>query len=299
MVTELTTSRQAGRPAYPCSACGEWSQIDDLLLGVGPTAGDEQQRLVEAVREAIEPEFAQVLNTLGSHKDLMTGQLDRLENSVHAAISQAEEQLRQLILALDDEARYGPRLFSLAPLEPTFRQPGWTKRRIRLTLWCEHSRLPVHMLSKDKPQAGVYDIEVPREWLLQAAPWIKAISVVARSLLPVSVAGLQLGLDDKEWKAIGEQLVLTEKSLSGLADLGTRLDVDGPPPIVDGGKDVEPTYADGSVWRTLHGFLREKDPSFGGLEKVRDRNRYLWVHPRFSGQYRASVPEIPTGTEGS
>jgi hypothetical protein len=120
------------------------------------------------------------------------------------------------------------------------------------------------------------------------------MSVVARSLLPVSIASLQLDLDDKQWKAIGEQLVLSEKSLAGLADLGTRLDVDGPPPIAEGPKDLAPNYVDGSVWRTLHSFLRETDPSFGGLEKVRDRNRYLWVHPRFVDRYHPSVPDIPT-----
>jgi hypothetical protein len=60
--------------------------------------------------------------------------------------------------------------------------------------------------------AGVYDIDVPREWLVKAAPWINAVSVVVRSLLPVSMAAIKLDVSDKQWVNIGEQLELAEKT---------------------------------------------------------------------------------------
>jgi hypothetical protein len=73
-----------------------------------------------------------------------------------------------LLRSLDDEAADGPRLFTLEPLDATFRRPGWTKTRMRLTLFCEHSRLAVHVI--DQTQAGVYELEVSRDWWIKAAP---------------------------------------------------------------------------------------------------------------------------------
>jgi len=41
-----------------------------------------------------------------------------------------------------DEAKEGPRLFSLQPVDAGFfDRPAWISQTFRLTLWCEHSRL--------------------------------------------------------------------------------------------------------------------------------------------------------------
>jgi internalin A len=42
----------------------------------------------------------------------------------------------------------------------------------------------------------------------------------------------------------------------------------------------------GAVLRQLHAWLKEKDPSFGGLVRVQNRRReFLWVHPKFESEY--------------
>jgi len=41
-----------------------------------------------------------------------------------------------------------------------------------------------------------------------------------------------------------------------------------------------------AVLRQLQAWLKEKDPSFGGLVRVQNkRQEFLWVHPRFEGEY--------------
>ena len=38
--------------------------------------------------------------------------------------------------------------------------------------------------------------------------------------------------------------------------------------------------------RELQALLKARDPSFGGLARVRNkRQEFLWVHPQFEGEY--------------
>ena len=44
--------------------------------------------------------------------------------------------------------------------------------------------------------------------------------------------------------------------------------------------------ANGAELRKLHAWLKEKDPGFGGLVRVRNkRQEFLWVHPQFEKEY--------------
>jgi hypothetical protein len=293
-IEKLIASRQRGRPEYPCPACNEWQEIDRLLLGASrATTADE--RLTNAIKAAVQPDFANMITVIDNQTRVVSGALDRLATHTQGAISQAEEHLRDLIIAFDDEAREGPRLFTLGPVESTPLRPGWTTQRVRLTLWCEHSRVPVQLLNGKNGPAGVYDIDVPREWVVKAAPWIKAVSVVVRSLLPVSLAGIKLDASDQQWANIGEQLELAEKTLASLAGAADTVTPAGDEADLTRTTASAPkARPEGSLLRTVHAILKDRDPSYAGLERLRDRNRYLWVHPRFTDIYRSTVPIAPT-----
>ena len=44
--------------------------------------------------------------------------------------------------------------------------------------------------------------------------------------------------------------------------------------------------AQGATLRELHALLKEKDPGFGGLVRVRNkRQEFLWVHEQFEKEY--------------
>ena len=48
----------------------------------------------------------------------------------------------------------------------------------------------------------------------------------------------------------------------------------------------EAIRAQSGILRELHALLKKKDPSFGGLVRVRNkRQEFLWVHERFEGEY--------------
>jgi C-terminal of Roc, COR, domain/Ras of Complex, Roc, domain of DAPkinase/Leucine rich repeat len=294
-VEKIIASRQRGRPEYPCPTCDEWRDIDGLLLGTH-RAATADERLTQAIRAAIQPDFTSMITTIDRQTHVVSGALDQLNTHTQRAISQAEEHLRDLIIMFDDEAREGPRLFTLGQVETTPLRPGWTRQRIRLTLWCEHSHIPVHILNGKTGPSGIYDIDVPREWLVKAAPWIKAVSVVVRSLLPVSMAGIRLDMLDPQWANIGEQLELAEKSLNSLADAASATVADG-----DTGNrpratstSSPPTRPEAGLLRTIHAIVKTHDPSYAGLERVRDRNRYLWVHRQFVNIYRVAGPYAST-----
>ena len=290
-VAKLIHSRERGRLEYPCSRCTRWQNIDRLLLGTPRTPLADEDRLVRAVHEAMAPEFSEILRQMSARDRLAAGAISRQATEIKRAISQTEERYRNLILALDDEAREGPRLFSLARLKPSLLHPGIGMYSVQLTLWCEHSRLPLHVLNAGRPPTGVYEIDVPRDWLVKAAPWIKVTSVLIRNLLPVSLDGLKISLPNRDWRALADQLQLTEDSLDALIAFADAGEPDPSAPAL--GSGWPDSRVDGSLLRTAHTFLREKDPSFGGLERVRDRDRYRWVHQRFVSYYRPPPPVVP------
>jgi Leucine-rich repeat (LRR) protein len=297
-VAKLIHSRERGRDEYPCSRCTKWQNIDRLLLGTPRAPRADEDRLVRAVREAMAPEFSEMLSRISTSDRLVEGTVSRQATEIKRAISQTEERYRNLILALDDEAREGPRLFSLVPLKPSLLHPGIAMYSVQLTLWCEHSRLPVHVLNAGRPPTGIYQIDVPKEWLVKAAPWIKVTSVLVRNLLPVSLDGLKISLPDRDWRALADQLQLAEDSLDALAGIPADYlpDDQQPSGLAPDGPDFR---LDGSLLRTVHAFLREKDPSFAGLERVRDRDRYRWVHHRFVSYYRPPPPVVPLQQAGN
>ncbi|HEY6422998.1 MAG TPA: hypothetical protein VIY28_07065 [Pseudonocardiaceae bacterium] len=196
---------------------------------------------------------------------------------------------------LDDEAADGPRLFSLVPIDRTLLRPGWTTQRMRLTLYCEHSRWPVHALDPDHPEAGVYTLDVSRDWWVKAVPLLKVTSALIKPFLGIVPAATELELTDTQWKAVKEQLALGKETLTAAANFaGTATATDGPDDESLASAN-EIVRAEGGVLRTLHTTLKEQDPTFADLRRVTDaQGRYLWIHPSYLPIYQPPLPEIPT-----
>ncbi|GAA0909849.1 COR domain-containing protein [Virgisporangium aurantiacum] len=284
-VEHLVASRSHGHSAFPCSRCGTWLQIDSLLEGSEP-ATSRGSDLADAIDAVIGPRLAELQSAVVTQGRQTLEAVGDLEFSTQRALSQAEERYTNLILALDEEARDGPRLITVAVLEPKLLRGGFAKCKVRVTLWCEHSRLPIHVLDGGGGR-GLYEIEVTRDWLVKAAPWIKATSMVIKSLLPAGFLIPEIDLSGLAKDAVDRAMESTLTSLNEVPGLQSRVDAASSSQY---GRDVR---ADGSLLRTLHAFLRQNDPSFGGLERVRLRDRYLWVHPRFVNRYRLPPPEVP------
>ncbi|MBC6472260.1 MAG: hypothetical protein GDA48_05140 [Hormoscilla sp. GM102CHS1] len=171
-----------------------------------------------------------------------------------------------------DEAKDGPRLFSFQPIEPVFfDRPKWMIAKFQLTLWCEHSRRPVLALNSPGDKRGVYELELPRKWLVKAKSFLKLMTTTLILALPVAT---KVALDEAAYAAMEKELQLGQKTL----DDATR---EGGDQGHDESEDV-PMRAEGAVLRELHAILKAKDPTFGGLVRVQNKRReFLWVHPQF------------------
>lgn len=109
-------------------------------------------------------------------------------------------------------------------------------------------------------------------------------------VLPVAGAATKMILDDNAYKNIEEELSLAEKSiefsLKG-SDMSMNWFEKNDAPDLEYNQEYgEAIRAQGSMLRKLHSILKEKDPHFGGLERVQDKQRkFLWVHPQFIREY--------------
>ena len=104
--------------------------------------------------------------------------------------------------ALLDEAKEGPRLFSFEPVDPGFfDRPKSMSAKFKLTLWCEQSRMPLWKV-EGKNSVGVYAIDLPREGLVTAAPFLMVLSTTLSLVLPVAATIPKVVLSADDYKAI-------------------------------------------------------------------------------------------------
>jgi Leucine-rich repeat (LRR) protein len=285
-VGKLIDNKKRNRAEQPCTVCNEWQSIEQLLHNAPAARANPLEELLvnsaatmrtlEAVRRQLSEQQAQTI-----------GRFDNLNAASKEMVSKVEAAYTSLMQTLLDEAKEGPRLFSIEPKDPGFLdRPGWISARYRVTLWCEHSRLPLPALNGATDRRGVYDLTLPREWVLKAAPFLKLLSGTLGLILPVASSTTKMVLDDATYKTVENQLNVGEKSVIALlkgADkagewLGTN-DSTG----VEKGDAIE---AHGSVLRQLQAWLKEKDPTFGGLIRVQNRlHQFLWIHSQFEAEY--------------
>ncbi|MCP4221171.1 MAG: hypothetical protein GY765_41460 [bacterium] len=290
-IEALVKARRENRSEYPCMVCGNWANIDSLMAK--PT------KLPQADVALAELQLGQK-----EIKHSMQTGFQSMRTDLRRLVSQVDEQFASLMTVLSDEAREGPRLFSLLPLKASFwDKPDLLSQKIRLTLWCEHSRLPLPVVWKD-PSHGVYEFDQPRQWLLKIAPYVRFVSGALRLILPVAGASVKLALDDAEYKQIDEELDLSQKSFAALLGTGKATDDwligNNPDDLPDTGLQKEQiitfhdhenlygraTLAQAGLLRELHVLMLKHDPGFGGLVRVRNkRGEFLWVHPDFQAEY--------------
>ncbi|WP_265594902.1 COR domain-containing protein [Haloferula sp. BvORR071] len=289
-VASLLKSKKADRHEMDCRVCDEWYSIDDLLSNSVEARPDPLQGVA-----ADAAGFKRLEGIIRSGFGGLGDKVDGLTTEVREAAARAEASYRGLMSAVLDEARDGPRLFSIEPLEPGFwNKPKWMAARFRVTLWCEYNRLPLHHFPGHKDR-GVYEIEINREWLVAAAPWLKRIAVTLGLVLPVAGAVTKVVLDATVYDSIENQLDLGKETADALAKTGEMAadwlaEEDGGIRELRGGDgSIGPrgeVRAEGALLRQLHHWLKENDKAsqFGGLVRVPNkRQEFMWVHPDFAG----------------
>jgi len=215
------------------------------------------------------------------------GRFDKLDIGTQRILSRVDDAFTGLMRALTDEAKEGPRLFSLQPTETGFLDlPHWVSQKFRLTLWCEHSRLPLPFLNKGDMSHGIYEFDIPRDWFVKAAPFLKTLASILSLALPIASSFTKMAMDDEAYKAIQNQLDFGQKCLES-ALKGTKSAIDTVEELEGPDLPKEKAFrAQGAVLRQLQAWLKDKDPGFGGLVRVQNKRlEFLWVHPQFEKEY--------------
>lgn len=288
-VQKLIKSKKQQQPKYPCLVCDEWQDIDHLLRNAPAAQRLPLVELVEVLSglTGLKGDLGRVRALLIDQQGETMGRFDKLDIGQRRMLSKIDDAYSGFMHALTDEAKDGPRLFSFEPVEPGFfDRPKWMSEKFRLTLWCEHSRLPLPNLNGGDGKKGVYELNIPREWFVKAAPYLKVLASTLSLVLPVASSATKVLLDDSTFKRIESELDFGEKSaesvIKGGEEAGTWLELSNAPDI-EHGRSIR---AHGAALRQLHAWLKEKDPSFGGLVRVQNkRQEFLWVHPQFEGEY--------------
>lgn len=216
------------------------------------------------------------------------GQLDRVDANTSRVLSRIDEKYAEFLKVFTDEAKEGPRLFSLVPVERSGFDPrAWVRAKFRLILWCEHSHFPLPMLNEGKDkEKGVYDIELDHEWFKKAAPFLKVAAGTLSLVLPVAASGIKLALDETAYKAMEEQLGFGKSVIEAALDGGTKVRDwmgDSTSARLERGEAIR---AEGAMLREIQALIKARDPGFGGLVRVLNkRQEFLWVHPQFEKEY--------------
>jgi len=281
-VQKLIAFKKKSQTIYPCPAsdCDQAHDIDALLRNA-PGA-----RPISLEKIFIE-EFGEIKSRLAAIYERQGSFFSALDRNDQIMMSKIDEAFATLMQAFTDEAKDGPRLFSFVPVEPGFfDRPKWISEKFRLTLWCEHSHLPLPALNGAGDKRGVYDLNIPRTWLVKAAPFLKMLANALSLALPVAASTTKLILNEQVYKGIEKDLDYAKTCIDSAAkgmekaadafDREEEVDLERGPAVRAGGAEL----------RQLHAWLREKDPGFGGLRRVQDKSgRFFWVHEQFVGEY--------------
>ena len=209
-----------------------------------------------------------------------------LDQNLKRIMSQVEDAFRGVMQTITDEGKDGPRLFSLEPVDRSkFNPNGWVKKKFRVTLWCEHTHLPLPLLNKNDKE-GVYEFDVTREWFATAAPFLKVLTGALSLMLPVAISAAKLSLGEAAYKRLERQLDFGKSCAEAMLNATEKtaewlIEKDGP--------EVDRTgviRAHGGVLREFQTWLKKEDPGFGDLRKVLNKQKeFLWVHRDFEKEY--------------
>ena len=280
---DCAEEKGAGNSSIRCAICRKLLKIDALLQQCHEKP-DEVTSLLKSILSEVtkqgEATRQQLAVLLRNHED-------------------------RIVDALTSEWAAGPRLFSLLPVpEEKWNPKSWTHMTFRITVWCESSRAPVPFFGakkKDKPEEylGSETITLSREWVQKSR---KMLSLASWSLLAVttggafgvggiitSAGGIISADDAKDYATeLARQQKVIKEVFSSIADESKHL-LRGKGELEEVSDDYHelavkafgvPVEDDLAMIRYLRTEFEKKDPTWGGLDRVKD-DKYgrLWAHP--------------------
>lgn len=206
----------------------------------------------------------------GFEERAVDSQLREIREQLAGMDSRIADYFMAMMFAIADEAKHGPRLFTLRPREVNFLKRELFSYPMELQLWCEAEGCQHPISEQDK---GVYPIDQPDVWVTKMAPYANFVFNVLKTVAPIAAPGINtfFGTKTTETWCVKDQLDLSKAFIDML-----------PTEIKAPGRDVPPgkilSEAERSGILALHSLLRELDPNHErlGLHRV----------PTYTGEYR-------------
>ena len=261
----LLRQREADQAAVACMDCPATHDISALLTGfAAPTA-------------PLAVQFEQVSSQLA---DLKVGIA-----SVQGHAAQIADTVRRVHQIVGAEVTDCPRLFTLAPARPVgIKRALIHQNHYRLTLWCEHP-------GYEHPwEPAAYNLDPPREWIAQVAPYAVLVFHALQLIVPLAGAVAIAALPTAQQAAAQTHLAVMQ---AVLADLPATAETRAEDSL--GESTGQLTAAEGAALRALRAVVFEHDPlrAFGGLRRIQTpAGDLLWVCEHHYPDYDPGLPVI-------
>jgi len=248
------------------------------------TEGDSTTRCPECTKKQ---SIAELL--LGFEERTVDVQLREINEKLDGLDSRIANYFMSTMRAIADEAKSGPRLFTLHSRQAGFSLKPLISRPLEIRLWCEAEGCQ-HPVIETHADKGVYPLDKPREWLAQIAPYANAALKVLAIVTPIAAPAINsfFGSDTtKTWK-IADQLDLANAILDQLPD-EIKISERGP---ASGNLFSE---SERSGMLALHRFLNEQDPTQArlGLHRVPTyTGDYRWLCERHYAAWQPKIPDV-------
>ncbi|MBI5296787.1 MAG: hypothetical protein HY869_15010, partial [Chloroflexi bacterium] len=229
---------------------------------------------------------------LGFEERDMSVQLHEIQEQ----LTQAREQIAGLdsriadyfwatMRAIADEAKHGPRLFTLRSREAGLSPKQLFARPMELQLWCEHENRPHPVIESGK---GVYSIDQPYNWVTQIAPYANFVMDLLKTFAPMAAPAINIFKDPKITEKWKDEIDLTKAIIDKLpAETKTPNRALSPGKILS-----EPEW---SGILALHNLLIELDPTHAklGLHRVATyTGDYRWLCKHHYDAWQPNIPDV-------
>ena len=189
--------------------------------------------------------------------------------------------------AIADEAKDGPRLFTIRARETGFSLKPLLSRPMDIQLWCEAEGCQHPVIESGK---GVYPIDMPHEWLVQVAPYANFALKVLSTVAPIAAPAINtfFGSKTTEKWGIADQLSLASAVIGKLPAKIETSDRGMTP-----GKMLSELERSGIL--ALHRFINEVDPTQDklGLHRVATyTGDYRWLCKQHYDAWQPNIPDL-------
>jgi hypothetical protein len=250
-----------GDSTIRCQECAKKQSITELLMGF-------EERDTNAQLREIQEQLAEA-------RAQLAGMDSRIADYFMATMN-----------AIANEAKRGPRLFTLREREVSLLKTDIFKRPLELQLWCEAEGCQ-HPVTDNG--LGVYAIEQSREWLAAIAPYASFALKLLKTVAPIAAPAINSFFDSKatETWGIDKQLELAKEIVDKLPE---EIKIAEHGDLQHGRLSA----AERSGILALHRFLNDIDPTQAklGLHRIATyTGDYRWLCKQHYDAWQPSIPD--------